>query len=394
MRRVGFFIMTPTFGGPHNQALRLFGALKELGWWVKVITTDAPGNGASRLEENGIPVRQIDLPRLRRGFSRQFVSLLEVLSSIPRLIQVIKEEKCDLVQFCGVQNFHVGIAARAAGIPVVCQLLGTFAPKLMRISVSPIVSLFIDVIMAVGRKVMSEHPWISIRNQPVFYFLPPVDTGRLFILSQKREEVKRKLGLDSRSLVVLTLGNFAPCKGHDVLVEAAGVVFKKTPNVCFCVLGSYTKDFEDYYRRTVIERAKNLGLIERGAVRFIEAGSLAHEYLAIGDLFVISSVAEGVPTAMLEAMAMGMPVVSTAVGSIPEVIEESKAGILVPPRNPKKLAEAILRLVENPPLAMEFSRNALVFVREHVDVKKCAEVHAKAYGYACKKAIKKRRLGN
>jgi glycosyltransferase involved in cell wall biosynthesis len=385
MKRVGFVITTPTFGGPHNQALKLYKPLKELGWEVRVITTNAPGNGASRLEENGIPVRKILLHRLRRGFPKQFTNPVHVAVDIPRLVRVFKEEKFDVIQFAGIQNLHVAIAARQVGLPVVCQLLSTYAPRPMRILFSPIVSLVSDVIMAVGRTVAQEHPGVNMRGQSVLLFFPPVDACELRGILDKRETMRARLGLSKESIVVVTLGNFGPQKAHDILVEAAAVVTSKIPNAHFYILGSYAEEHRTYYENTVVAKAKNLGLLDKGVLHFVEVGAQAYEYLSIGDIFVLSSIAEGIPTAMLEAMAMGMPVVSTAVGSIPEVLKTAKAGLVVPPKDPAKIAEQIMLLIEDPELRISYSYNASAFILENVDVKRCAEIHARAYDLAVQK---------
>ena len=382
MNRVGFVITTPTFGGPHNQALRLYKPLKELGWEVKVITTDMPGNGASRLGEKGVPVRKIPLHRLRRGFPKKLTSLVHVALDIPRLVRVFKEEKFDVIQFAGVQNLHVAIAARQVGLPVVSQLLSTYAPKAMRILFSPIVSLVSDAIMAVGSTVAQAHLGINIRGQSVILFFPPVDACELGCILEKRETMRTRLGLSQESVVVVTLGNFVPQKAHDILVEAAALVASKIPNAHFYILGSYAEEHRRYYENEVVAKAKNMGLLDKGVIRFIEVGAQAYEYLSIGDIFVLSSIAEGIPTAMLEAMAMGMPVVSTAVGSIPEVLKTAKAGLIVPPKDPAKIAEQIMLLIEDQELRISYSYNARAFILENVDVKRCAEIHARAYELA------------
>ena len=82
------------------------------------------------------------------------------------------------------------------------------------------------------------------------------------------------------------------------------------------------------------------------------------EFLPALDLFVLASRNEGMGRALVEAMASGLPVVATAVGGMPEVLEEGHAGLLVPPGDPQAIADAITRLSHDPRLAADLARRA------------------------------------
>ncbi|MGE5192782.1 MAG: GT4 family glycosyltransferase PelF, partial [Deltaproteobacteria bacterium] len=86
----------------------------------------------------------------------------------------------------------------------------------------------------------------------------------------------------------------------------------------------------------------------RGNVRFLGFRDDVHALLPQSDLFVLSSVTEGLPMTLLEAMAAGLPTVSTDVGGISELVAEGETGRLVPPQSPEALAAAILELVRDP----------------------------------------------
>jgi len=387
MKRVAFVITTPTFGGPHNQALRLHNFLLELGWEQLIITTNEPGNGASRLEKAGVPVRRIPLHRLRKGptYWNRAASLVHILQDIPALTQLFRGENIDVVQFAGIQNLHVALSARRAGLPVVAQLLSTYAPRWMRRAMAPLASQLVSVVMSTGITVAKEHPGIVQRGQPLICFYPPIDIDAFAIYVQKKEIVRAQLNIPSNGIGIITLGNFVPQKAHDILIKSAELLLKQRqyPSVYFRIMGTEVYTYRDYYRY-LIDKARRSGLFENDRLRFVEAGARAHELLAAGDIFVLSSIAEGIPTAMLEAMALGMPVVATAVGSVEEVLQEAKAGICVPPRKPELLAAALRRLIEDEAMRKKMSENALAFAREHLDVRHCAMIHAEAYELAIK----------
>ncbi len=84
----------------------------------------------------------------------------------------------------------------------------------------------------------------------------------------------------------------------------------------------------------------------------------AAKYLKAFDIFVLPSVKEGLPYAILEAMAAGLPIVATKVGGIPEMITDGESGLLVPPKNPEALATAIEKLIAAPELRARLGQNA------------------------------------
>jgi hypothetical protein len=120
----------PVFGGPHNRNLRLHGPLSNNGVRTTVLLPDEPGNATGRLRAAGLDVIECRLGRLRN--TRNPWLLAQILSQFPgdiaRIREVIRTRKIDLVQINGLVNPHAAFAARAEGIPVVWQILDTYAP--------------------------------------------------------------------------------------------------------------------------------------------------------------------------------------------------------------------------------------------------------------------------
>jgi glycosyltransferase involved in cell wall biosynthesis len=101
-------------------------------------------------------------------------------------------------------------------------------------------------------------------------------------------------------------------------------------------------------RRRLVEEVERLGLAD--AVELLGTQPDVDALLAEADVFVLSSASEGLPMSVLEAMAAGLPVVASAVGGVPELVQEGDTGLLVPPGDPAALAAALARLVEEPEL--------------------------------------------
>ena len=171
-----------------------------------------------------------------------------------------------------------------------------------------------------------------------------VDLKRFKPMPEKREEMRRKLGIPHGSIVVLTVRRLVYKNGIDTLIESANLVVKKNSKIVFLAIGK-GPDFNN-----VQVRIKQLG-IERNfkLTGFVQDEDLPLYYNA-ADLFVLPSKSgEGLPLVALEAMACGLPVVATNVGGIREIMN-NKYGKLVPPNNADLLANAIIEFA-----GMDFS---------------------------------------
>jgi glycosyltransferase involved in cell wall biosynthesis len=113
--------------------------------------------------------------------------------------------------------------------------------------------------------------------------------------------------------------------------------------------------------------AAELGIKDR--VIFTGFREDATAVMSIFDLFVLSSLHEGLPVALLEAMSRGKPAVCTAVGGVPEVIEDGVNGFLVSPKNPPELAEKVLCVLGDDALRLSMSRKAMETVQDRFSIK-------------------------
>ena len=149
--------------------------------------------------------------------------------------------------------------------------------------------------------------------------------------------------------IIGTVAHFYPYKDLPTLVQAAGKVLKKRQDVCFILIG------DGLERTAIAKEIETLGL-EKSV--FLPGTMVpASPYIKAFDVFALSSVNEGSPWVLLEAMAAGLPIVSTDVAGIPEIVKDGQNGFLVPPHSPEALAEKILEVLEKPELAERFSTN-------------------------------------
>jgi L-malate glycosyltransferase len=152
----------------------------------------------------------------------------------------------------------------------------------------------------------------------------------------RRSEMREQLGLPDDAVVVGTVANYRPQKAYPVLLRAARTVLERDARARFVVVGQGPLAGEV----EALHRELDLG----DGVQLLGYRPDAVDVLAACDVFCLSSDYEGLPVAMMEALALGLPVVSTAVGGVAETIEDGVSGRLVPTQDPAALAAALLEV--------------------------------------------------
>lgn len=162
--------------------------------------------------------------------------------------------------------------------------------------------------------------------------------------------------------LVVMLSRLNPQKGIDQFLEAAAIVRQRCPRAHFLVVGEAFINTDgvfrpdQVYRKILEQKAIQLGISDH--TRFTGMRSDVAEILGASAVSVLPSFSEGISNTLLESMAAGASVVATRVGGTPEIIEDGKHGLLVPPGDSRALAEAICAVLEQPLLAGRLSHDA------------------------------------
>lgn len=165
-----------------------------------------------------------------------------------------------------------------------------------------------------------------------------IDDARVGVPDDARA-VRRELGVSEDEMVCLSVGSLTFQKNHWSLLEAAQKVLSSGISARFLIVGAGPLELE------LKERARELGVADR--VLFLGERGDVPRILSAADIFVLASSWEGLPITVLEAMAAGVPCVATAVGGVPEAIDNGVNGYLVAPDEPHALARAIVRLASD-----------------------------------------------
>jgi len=172
-----------------------------------------------------------------------------------------------------------------------------------------------------------------------------VDVARLNGAPDRRTDYRREFGVPAGAPLIATVGHCADHKGQRFLVAAAPAVLARFPEARILVVG------EGELLPDLKEQAGALGVEAR--VLFPGFRTDVPALLRAVDLFVFPSHLEGLGTSVLDALAVGLPVVATTAGGIPEMITDGVHGRLVPPRDPAALAAAMIELLEQPERARQ-----------------------------------------
>ena len=167
-----------------------------------------------------------------------------------------------------------------------------------------------------------------------------IDLGH--VAAAPRLAIHEEFWLPHGSPIVGNVAALVPHKGQRHLVEAAALVVREVPDARFVIAG------EGELRPTLEHLIKHLNLEKHVILAGFRPDVLSmHKAF---DIFVMSSITEGLGTSLLDAMACGRPIVATTAGGMPEVVQDGKTGILVPPRDDRALADGIIRLLKDPAL--------------------------------------------
>ena len=216
---------------------------------------------------------------------------------------------------------------------------------------------------ALVEKVCGSAPWFDRSRVRVIYNGCDVDT---LAASADRTKLRRELDLSRDTLVVSLVGEVGWRKGQEILLEAASHLRSDHPDAVFVIAGE--GDGEEELKA----RSRRLGL-DDGMVRFLGFRDDVADVLAGSDILVLPSRQEGFPNTLLEGMALGLPVVASAVDGIPELVVDGETGALVPVDDEKAFTRAVARLLTDVPLRRTWGEAGCRRVRQNFTTQKMAD---------------------
>lgn len=227
-----------------------------------------------------------------------------------------------------------------------------------------------DLLIAVSANIAAALRDAGYDDERIVHIRNGIDPARM-APRRDRAEVRQELGLASDAVVIGTAGRLTAVKAQADLLHAARLMLARGIGATFLIVG------DGPLRRDLEALAVSLG-IDASCV-FTGERADAHSVIAAMDVFVLPSLHEGTPMVLLEAMTLGVPVIATAVGGVPDVIHDGATGLLVEPGDPQALAAACVALASQPDRRRWLAVRARRAVRETFSSRRCGATLAQSY---------------
>ncbi len=339
--------------GASRSLLRLTSRLVKDGHDVEVILPD-DGPLRLRLDEAGVRTMiHTDLPILARRNLRTPLECLrwlwQVVTSTIRLTTHIRASRPDIVHTNTAVLVSSGLAAKLCGTPHVWHMR-EFCADVSRLW--PVYQWFMyafsSVIVCISEAVAGQFH-SRIRNRRVVMIHCGIPAGELAPPAAARvADFRRQHAVSGRPLVGVVGRVHLDQKGQDIFVQAAAALAPRFPEAGFVVVGSPFPGNQEH-RRRLDRLVEELQLSDR-ITCISDVEDIAAMYAALDVCVLPARKPEGLGNVLIEAMAMGKPLVGSAIGGIPEIIEDGQNGLLVDANNAGLLARALERLLADPAL--------------------------------------------
>jgi glycosyltransferase involved in cell wall biosynthesis len=202
-----------------------------------------------------------------------------------------------------------------------------------------------------------------------------VDGSKYFRDASRRAQVRRELGLADQDEVIIAVGELSPVKGHETLIRAVAALARERPLVRLLIAG------EGGQRAKLLELARELDFT--GRVQLLGFRRDVPALLAAADVYAMPSFSEGMPLALIEAMAARMPIVASRVGGIPALVSHGKSGLLTEAGDPVMLADALRALVTDPGERQRYAEQGHRAFLDHHSLQSMLDNYRAVYQSAC-----------
>lgn len=360
--KVTYVISSLRSGGAENHLYNLIANLDKEEFQPKVVTVVNAGPLFKPMSELGVEIVNLNLIYYRKKYDR-----LSFLFILWRLFSSFKRKKPDIVVGYLPPAHHLAtVAARLAKVPSIISSRRRLKQGLKRNYrfFDKLLTNWNDLIIcpsdAVRKETIKEE---RVDPEKVITIYNGVDLRKFStrLDSSTNNRQKTQFGFPLDSLVIGSVANLYPWKGQQFLITAFDRLVKELPDIFLVLIG------DGPHREYLQDQALSLGLGDR--VNFLGQRMDVSEVISAIDVFVLPSLEEGMPNALLEAMASGKPCIASAVGGVNEIIEDQYNGLLVKPGDVDSISDALSKTIASPTMQKKFAANARKTVEEKFDLK-------------------------
>jgi len=379
-------------GGVAKSLAQLCKELSKAGHELTLITTSPRGQQKT---ENHLSWADCYAIHVRGSYPSVQYSLQFTLKTFYLLKRLHKTKHFDIiVGHSGhpLVSIIPALSGKMLGISSVHTLYTPFKPGNFSKSISGSFFLYgltkinlglVDLIICFTPNIARSLSAVGISNRKLKVILPGIDLNS-FNPSVSGDYFRKQLGTDEYGPIILLVGNLTPQKGTFVALEAMLNVVKQFPKAKLILTSELPSTLSDQLLQTVEDKVQQLGLgdnvLHLGIVPNMEKLMAASDIIIIPFLSVEKpGLISDYPLALLEAMALGKPVVATDVGGIGEIINSDHNGLLIKAGDPIALTRSIITLATDHELANALGRNAFSYISANFSIDKMAEQTALTY---------------
>ena len=326
-----------------------------------VIVTGPDKTDVDKIEALG--AKFVEIPMNKNG-----TSILGDIKYCKRLYKLFKTEKPDITLGYTVKPVVYGaIAAKFAGVKNINSMVTgggyTFTAKTFKAKILGFIVRFLYKIgFSMADKVIFQNP----DDLDEFCNKKLVKHSKCHIVNGSGVNTAHFLPAEyPKQTTFFMLSRLLKSKGVAEYLEAAKIVKEKYPETRFCLLGKYETNMKDALSKDYVEQFIANGIIER-----FEETSDVRPYYADCSVYVLPSYREGTPRTVLEAMAMGRPIITTDTNGCRDTVIDGKNGFLVTIGNSSQLADAMIKFVENAELIKTMGEESVIYCHQKFNVNK------------------------
>ncbi|MBT6535530.1 MAG: glycosyltransferase [Rhodospirillaceae bacterium] len=376
-QRIIIVIGSLQVGGAERQIAQIVPRLDQSRWQVDLVTLSQPGSLAEDLVKAG---HRVWSPPLATRITRSgpLIRLLRAMITVPWLWFWFLRKRPDVAHFILPEAYLIGgLCAVLAGQSRMIMSRRSLSlyqarhPILARIErqLHKRMTVIVANSEAIRRDLLKE----GVPDSRTQVILNGVDTSAIRPDGQRGAELRRSMNIAPKSLVLMIVANLIPYKGHADLIDALARIRDTLPEgwQLLCV------GRDDGIGGTLQAKCTESGLSSH--VQFLGSRSDIPALLNVADISLLCSHEEGLPNAVIEAMAAGVPTIATDVGGTGEIIDHGITGLLIPPHNPTAMAQSILDLVQNTALRDTMGHAARAEIERTYGMDICARAYDDLY---------------
>jgi glycosyltransferase involved in cell wall biosynthesis len=350
-------------GGAQENTMLTADYLDRDKWQVDILSGIQTGSEGSIIDE----VRKRNIPLILEPLLIREIHPLKDILALFRLIRLMKKHSYHIVHTHSSKAGIIGRwAAWVAGVPVIIHTVHGWGHhdhqhpfvRKFYILLEKLTLKITDQLIAVSGKNISKGLEDGIGQDNNYSVIRSgIELERFGHPQVDKQTMRKQLGIPSDAIIVGTVTRLSPQKAPLDFIQAATILAQKMNKVYFVLVGD--------------------GPLYDAVVKKAKANNIEHKIIMTGlrrdipelmncfDIFVLSSLWEGLPRVIPQAMASGVPVIATAIDGSAEIVQSERNGLLVPPGKPEYIVNAVMRLVNNPKLGKYLTGEALKSMNEY-----------------------------